>query len=72
MTKKQKEDYELSLKQLADNYAIRMTAREEAKIEIIKNLLSAGGLSVSSIAKAAAVEEDYVLALKKELEAEML
>ena len=82
MTKKQKEDYELSLKQLADTYAIRMTAREEgeimgeergaakAKIEIIKNFLRAGEFSVSSIAKAAVVEEDYVLALKNELEAE--
>jgi len=72
MTKKQKEDYELSLKQLADTYATNMTAREEgaakAKIEIIKNFLSAGEFSVSSIAKAAAVEEDYVLALKNELE----
>ena len=64
MTKKQKEAYEQSLTQLSDTYATHEVSREEGfeegkteeKTQIIKNLLSAGELSVLSIAKAASVD----------------
>ena len=72
MTKEQKEEYDFSLKRLADEYATNQTSlrkgREEKAIEIIRNLLNMGKLSISDIAKAASVDEVYVLEIKSEMD----
>ena len=82
MTKKQKEAYEQSLRQLSDTYAThefsreegfedgRIEGRAEEKTQIIKNLLSTGEVSISFIAKAASVDEAFVLAIKNNLDKE--
>ncbi|SEA07749.1 hypothetical protein SAMN05192529_107157 [Arachidicoccus rhizosphaerae] len=82
MSKKQKEDYELSLKRLADDYATNKTSREEGeaigeargrekeRIELttewIKSLLEMTQLSVAEIAKVVSVDESFVLAIQNE------
>ena len=72
--KKEKDNYELSLNRLADNYAIKKNSykegREEEKIEGIKAFLHMNVVSISQIATAFRVDEAYVLKIKKGLKEE--
>ena len=73
MTKEQHQEYERSLKQLRDEYAIKTTAHKEGLEEglikgatrTIKKLLNLGSMSIAQIADIASVEEAYVEEIKK-------
>jgi len=74
MTKEEKEKYESTLCNVADEYASNAISfrkgRTVKKIEIIKNLLLMRKFSITQIAKMTLADETYVREIKKEMEME--
>lgn len=80
MTKEQLRDYERSLKQLRDEYAIKTTAHKEGKkegmkegeekikLKIVQKLLKRGNMSVAEIADVVYLDEADVLEIKKTID----